>query len=107
MYICPIPNGFTDRAVLVNSSTECAVHGTEKQHAMFSYVLQKCIDVDGGIFGNALLGKLYQVCHLNYVCPYYKPYRKRCMCVYIYTFRLRITDSVVKVYTRMSLCLST
>jgi hypothetical protein len=39
--------------VPVNSCAECARHDTEEQHAISSYVLQKCIDVDGGIFGNA------------------------------------------------------
>jgi hypothetical protein len=57
----------------------CAVHRTFYRRTT-SHVLTrvaKCIDVDGGIFGNVLydiLGKLYQLCHLNNKYRYQKQY---------------------------------
>jgi hypothetical protein len=43
MYICPIPNGFRDRPI--------SLYSTLYRRATR---LAKCIDVDGGIFGNVL-----------------------------------------------------
>jgi hypothetical protein len=50
MYMCPIPNGFRDRAATRDVLTRVA----------------ECADVDGGIF----VGKLYQLCHLNHKYRY-------------------------------------
>jgi hypothetical protein len=58
MYMCPIPNGFRDRAV--------SLYRRATRHALTR--VAKCINADGGIFENVhvlLLGKLYQLIHLN------------------------------------------
>jgi hypothetical protein len=51
MYMCPIPNGFRDRAILLYT-IQYTRHRTDEQHAMSSQELR--IDVDGGIFENVL-----------------------------------------------------
>jgi hypothetical protein len=44
MYTCPIPNGFRDRAI--------SLYRRATRHVLTR--VTKCIDVDGGIFGNVL-----------------------------------------------------
>jgi hypothetical protein len=54
--MCPIPNRFRDRAISLYS------RGT--RHVLIR--VAKSIDADGGIFENVfILGKLYQIRHLN------------------------------------------
>jgi hypothetical protein len=58
--MCPIPNGFRDRDISTYSSLDALRRATRLTR------VAKCIDVDGGIFENVImLGKLYQLCHLN------------------------------------------
>jgi hypothetical protein len=62
MYMCPIPNGFRDRAISLysalytvqTSNTPCP-HTSCKVHWCWLWNFQKCI----------ILGKLYQLRHLN------------------------------------------
>jgi hypothetical protein len=62
VYMCPIPNGFRDRAISLYSSlytaqtsnTPCP-HTSCKVHWCWRWNFRKCIT----------LGKLYQLCHLN------------------------------------------
>jgi hypothetical protein len=54
MYVCPVPNGFRDRAT--------SLYRRATRHVLTR--VAKCIDVDGGIFENVLY-KPYQLCHLN------------------------------------------
>jgi hypothetical protein len=42
MYMCPIPNGFRDRAISLYS-TLYTVHCTDEQHAMSSHELQSAL----------------------------------------------------------------
>jgi hypothetical protein len=51
MYMCPIRNGFRDRAI--------SRYRRATRHVLTR--VAKCIDVDGGIFESVL----YQLCHLN------------------------------------------
>jgi hypothetical protein len=60
--MCPIPNGFRDRAISLfstlytvqTSNTPCP-HTSRKVHWCWRWNFRKCI----------ILGKLYQLCHLN------------------------------------------
>jgi hypothetical protein len=42
MYMCPIPNGFRDRAISLYSPLY-TVHCTDEQHAMSSHELQSAL----------------------------------------------------------------
>jgi hypothetical protein len=48
MYMCPIPNGFRDTAILLYST----LYRRATRHVLTR--VAKCIDVDGGIFENVL-----------------------------------------------------
>jgi hypothetical protein len=52
--MCPIPNGFRDRAISLHWST--VVHQDALRRATRHVLTRaaKCIDVDGGIFENVL-----------------------------------------------------
>jgi hypothetical protein len=53
MYMCPIPNGFRDRAISLYSYTaHCTLYRRATRHVLTR--VAKCIDVDGGFFENAL-----------------------------------------------------
>jgi hypothetical protein len=55
MYMCPIPNGFQDRAVSLYSTlytVHCTLYRRATRRVLTRVV--KCIDVDGGIFENVL-----------------------------------------------------
>jgi hypothetical protein len=67
MYMCSIPNGSGNRMI--------SLYRTLYRRATCHVLTQdaKCIDVDGGIFEN-VVGKLYQLCHLNNKYRYYKQY---------------------------------
>jgi hypothetical protein len=53
MYVCPIPNGFRDRAISMYSTVlYCTLYRRATRHVLTR--LAKCIDVDGGIFENVL-----------------------------------------------------
>jgi hypothetical protein len=58
VYVCPIPNGFRDRALSLyavgTSNTPCP-HMNCKVHCCWRWNCRKCV----------ILGKLYQLCHLN------------------------------------------
>ncbi|PNF23543.1 hypothetical protein B7P43_G05623 [Cryptotermes secundus] len=56
MYMCPIPNGFRDRAISLYKLFHCTVHCTLYRRATRHVLTRvaKCIDVDGGIFENVL-----------------------------------------------------
>jgi hypothetical protein len=56
MYMCPIPNGFREGAV--------SLYRRATRHVLTR--VAKYIDVAGGIIKKCIvLGKLYQLCHLN------------------------------------------
>jgi hypothetical protein len=48
MYMCPIPNGFPERAVSLHST----LYRRATRHVLTR--VAKCVDVDGGIFDNVL-----------------------------------------------------
>jgi hypothetical protein len=48
MYMCPIPNGFRDRAISLYST----LYRRTTRHVLTR--VAKCTDVDGGIFENIL-----------------------------------------------------
>jgi hypothetical protein len=49
MYMCPIPNGFRDTELF-----HCTLYRRATHHVLTR--VAKCIDIDGGIFGNVLYG---------------------------------------------------
>jgi hypothetical protein len=53
MYMRPIPNGFRDRAISLYSTVLYTVQTSNTPRHVLTRVA-KCIDVDGGIFENAL-----------------------------------------------------
>jgi hypothetical protein len=56
MYMCPVSNGFRDRAISLYRTDEPACpHTCWKVHWCRLWNFQTCIE----------LGKLYQLCHLN------------------------------------------
>jgi hypothetical protein len=69
MYICTC---VLFRTVSEMELFHCTVHCADEQHAMYLTRVAKCIDVAGGIFKKCvILGKLYQLCHLNNKYRYY------------------------------------
>jgi hypothetical protein len=73
LYMCPIPNGFRNRAISLytvqTSNTQCP-HTSCKVHWCWRWNFPKCI----------ILGKLYQICHLNNNYRYWKQYVIRHPC---------------------------
>jgi hypothetical protein len=62
--MCPIPNGFRDRAISVYSTVHC----TDERHAMTSHELPSALMLTvefSKIRVYYTIGKLYQLCHLN------------------------------------------
>jgi hypothetical protein len=73
--MCTIPNGFRDRAISLYSSLDARqdVLRRATRHVLKRFA--KCIDVHGGIFRKCImLGKLYQLRHLNDKYRYLKQY---------------------------------
>jgi hypothetical protein len=108
MYMCHIPNSFT----VQTSNTPCP-HRSCKVHWCWRWNFRKCI----------ILGKLYQLCHLNNKYRYWKQYvtssnqqlwsctvkfslsRKRFGIeddIYIYIFWLRMTHTMTSQNTDLS-----
>jgi hypothetical protein len=54
MYMCRIPNGFRDRAMYVIAPIKERQDTLRRATRHVLTRVAKCIDVDGGIFGNVL-----------------------------------------------------
>jgi hypothetical protein len=61
----PCPHASCTEIQLFHCTVHCTLYRRATRHVHTR--VAKCIDVDGGIFENVciILGKLYQLCHLN------------------------------------------